>query len=118
MDMEAIKKLPRLIVDASIDGGWPFVDNKFTNIVNFTVESMYNIPNIMSNEMDYDVCTFLPSVEPVMQNCLLVIESNFLQILDNECRYFVERQSYRDKRNGFCEILGGFAEIKRSTNCY
>lgn len=59
------KLLPRIIVHVELDNRWTLMDNKSVNILNFSVESMYNIPNTMTPEMEYSTCSFLPCVNSV-----------------------------------------------------
>lgn len=64
-NMIASKELPRVIVRLVLENRWTLLDTKQANILSFTVESMYNIPSLMVPEMEYNVCTVLPSFLPV-----------------------------------------------------
>lgn len=59
------KELPKLVVRVAVEEKWEMLSAKLTNLLSLTVESMYNIPTVMSPEMEYCVCTLLPSVESV-----------------------------------------------------
>lgn len=54
------KCLPKLVVTLSIDNPLQVLEHPLSNIVTFTVESAYNIPDAMKPEMDYKACTQLP----------------------------------------------------------
>lgn len=59
------KELPKLVIRITVDKKWQMLNTKLTNLLSFTVESMYNIPNIMTPEMEYCVCAILPTTESV-----------------------------------------------------
>lgn len=59
------KELPKLVVRMTVADKWAVFETKLANILSLTVESMYNIPSIMTPEMEYSVCTLLPSTSSV-----------------------------------------------------
>lgn len=66
------KELPKLAVRVTVAEKWNMLESKLTNILSFTIESMYNIPNIMTPEMDYSVCTLFPSTTAVSHQSVAV----------------------------------------------
>lgn len=59
------KELPKLVVHMTVEEKWDMLDTKLANLLSLSIESMYNIPNIITPEMEYCVCVVLPSEEPV-----------------------------------------------------
>lgn len=63
--MIVLKDLPKLAVRVTVPEKWTFLQSKWSNILSFTVESMYNIPDLMNPEMDYSACTLFPMIKAV-----------------------------------------------------
>lgn len=57
-------RLPKLLVSVKTEDGL-FPENCNFNIIYLTLESMYNVPEIMSSEMTYKACTVLPDFSGV-----------------------------------------------------
>lgn len=57
--------MPRLVVDVQVDESNWFPEDLDMNILSFTVESIYNLPSLMSEEMHYKVATLLPTPHAV-----------------------------------------------------
>lgn len=66
------RELPKLVISVTVQPKWDLLEPKMTNLLSLTVESMYNIPQIMVPEMEYCICVTLPSQDSViyMKNCL------------------------------------------------
>lgn len=59
LDCASVHDTPLLQVRAVVEER--LCNTRNTNILNVTVESLYNIPNIMSPEMTYKIATCLPN---------------------------------------------------------
>ncbi|KAJ8927139.1 hypothetical protein NQ314_020412, partial [Rhamnusium bicolor] len=60
--MPTYKNHPKIVVTVSIDQELNF---RKPVIMNFTVESIYNLPTIMNSDMDYKICVMLPMEDSV-----------------------------------------------------
>lgn len=57
-------RLPKLLVTVETENVL-FPENANFNIIYLTLESMYNVPEMMSSEMTYKACTVLPDFSGV-----------------------------------------------------
>lgn len=71
--MIAWKEIPKVVIRVKVEETWDMLNTKLSNLVSLTIESMYNIPNIMTPEMEYCVCTLLPSVNSVSVNNVIFL---------------------------------------------
>lgn len=57
-------RLPKLLVSVETENVL-FPENVNFNIIYLTLESMYNVPEIMNSSMTYQACTVLPDISGV-----------------------------------------------------
>ncbi|XP_031339281.1 cilia- and flagella-associated protein 70-like isoform X3 [Photinus pyralis] len=69
-DMVPVNLMPCLMVEVNIEGdGW--LPRKYTNILSVTIESIYNLPNVMSADMDYSVSVNIPNAHSEQEHVVI-----------------------------------------------
>lgn len=53
--------MPRVVVEVTVDEIEFLPQDPNANVVNITVESIYNVPQLMQSEMKYSISTMLPT---------------------------------------------------------